>query len=138
MSQGGNTADLENHEFVKTIDGKLTPFVTGMFYRIKTVSTGAVLDDRGGKVGDGHKIITNVGLQDDVYNDYDKHRTWIFKKVDGGYRLKTLSTGAVLDDCGGKVGDGHNITTHAGLQDDVYNDYDKHRTWNFVPVELKK
>eukprot|EP01121_Diplochlamys_sp_Union-15-3_P022188 TRINITY_DN936_c0_g1_i2.p1 TRINITY_DN936_c0_g1~~TRINITY_DN936_c0_g1_i2.p1 ORF type:complete len:116 (-),score=14.63 TRINITY_DN936_c0_g1_i2:53-400(-) len=81
MSQGGNTADLENHEFVKTIDGKLTPFVTGMFYRIKTVSTGAVLDDRGGKVGDGHKIITNVGLQDDVYNDLAQVLYWMIVVV---------------------------------------------------------
>eukprot|EP01121_Diplochlamys_sp_Union-15-3_P016220 TRINITY_DN5480_c0_g1_i2.p1 TRINITY_DN5480_c0_g1~~TRINITY_DN5480_c0_g1_i2.p1 ORF type:complete len:164 (-),score=38.47 TRINITY_DN5480_c0_g1_i2:33-524(-) len=106
-------------------------------YRIKTLSTGAVLDDCGGKVGDNHKIITYVGLQDNVYNEWDKHRTWNLVKVDGGYRIKTLSTGAVLDDCGGKVGDGHIVITSIGLQDDVYNEWDKHRTWNFKPVELK-
>eukprot|EP01121_Diplochlamys_sp_Union-15-3_P022189 TRINITY_DN936_c0_g1_i3.p1 TRINITY_DN936_c0_g1~~TRINITY_DN936_c0_g1_i3.p1 ORF type:complete len:354 (-),score=80.21 TRINITY_DN936_c0_g1_i3:45-1106(-) len=132
--QGSGTTNQDD-KYVRTLDGKPTPIVIGSYYRIKTVSTGAVLDDRGGKVGDGHTVTTNVGLQDDVYNTYDKHRTWTFKKVDGGYRIKTLSTGAVLDDRGGKVGDGHKIITNVGLQDDVYNTYDKHRTWNLVKVD---
>ena len=97
-------------------------------YRIKTCSTGAILDTCGGKVGPNQSVTTFVGLQEDIYNVYDINRTWNIVSVNGGYRIKTCSTSAVLDDCGGKVG------SYVGLQDDVYNTYDKHRTWTFIPV----
>ena len=39
------------------------------------------------------------------------------------YTIKACSTGAVLDDCVGKVGSNNTIITFPGLQDDVYNQF---------------